>query len=179
MRILIAEDDYSSRLVLEAAVAHLGHSFVSSADGKDAWRLFQETSVDVVVSDRSMPGIDGLELCRRIRADTTPGYAYFIFVTSRGDKAGILQGLEAGADDYLAKPLDLDDLSARLIVAARVTELHRKIRTQQLELSRLNRDLFEQARTDPLTSLGTRLKLAEDIERLYAGSIGIRRAIAQ
>ena len=63
MRILIAEDDYASRLILEAAVAELGHEFVSAADGEEAWQLFQATKVDAVISNRSMPGIDGLELC--------------------------------------------------------------------------------------------------------------------
>ncbi len=106
MRILIAEDEKTSRLILEAAIAQLGHEFVSSEDGQQAWRLFQETNVDAVISDRSMPMMDGLELCRRIRAAPGPGYPYFIFLTSFDDKARIMDGVNAGADDYLIKPLD-------------------------------------------------------------------------
>ncbi len=168
MRVLIAEDDHISRLILEAAVSQLGHEFVSAADGQEAWRLFQATKMDAVISDRSMPLMDGLELCRRIRAAPGAGYPYFIFLTSLDDKPRITDGMNAGADDYLSKPFDPDELSARLIVAARITELYRQLAVQQSELELLNRKLFDQARIDPLTQLGSRLKLAEDLEVLSA-----------
>src|SRR5208283_1338180 len=97
MRILIAEDDKTSRLILEAAISQLGHECVSSEDGQEAWRLFQETDTDAVISDRSMPLMDGLELCRRIRAAPGAGYPYFIFLTSFNDRARIMDGMNAGA----------------------------------------------------------------------------------
>jgi two-component system, cell cycle response regulator len=168
MRILIAEDDKTSRLILEAAITQLGHEFVSSEDGQEAWRLFQETKVDAVISDRSMPLMDGLELCRRIRAAPMAGYPYFIFLTSFNDRARIMDGMNAGADDYLVKPLDPEELSARLVVAARIADLYRRLAAQQSELELLNRKLFAQARIDPLTQLGSRRKLAEDLELLSA-----------
>ncbi len=168
MRILIAEDEKTSRLILEAAIAQLGHEFVSSEDGEQAWRLFQETNIDAVISDRSMPMMDGLELCRRIRAAPGPGYPYFIFLTSFDDKARIMDGVNAGADDYLIKPLDPDELAVRLVVAARVTGLYRRLAAQQFELELLNRKLFAQTRIDPLTQLGSRRKLAEDLELVSA-----------
>lgn len=163
MRILIAEDDRASRLILEAAVSRLGHDFVAAVDGEMAWRLFQTTKVDAVISDRSMPFVDGLELCRRIRAAPSAGYPYFIFLTALSDKDRISDGMEAGADDYLGKPLDLDELSARLVVAERISRLYHQLAVQRAELERLNLKLFEQARTDPLTQLGSRLKLSEDL----------------
>jgi two-component system cell cycle response regulator len=164
MRILRAEDDDGSRMMLEAAVRQLGHVCVPARDGAEAWRLFQDEKVDVVISDRSMPVVDGFELCRRIRSIPGCGYSYFIFLTSFRDKSGIRDGMSAGADDYLGKPLDLDELSARLTVAERLTDLHRRLEAQQSKLELLNRELFAQARIDPLTQLASRRKLAEDLE---------------
>jgi len=168
MRILIAEDDDASRMMLEAAVRQLGHECVSAIDGDEAWRLFQGAKMDAVISDRSMPGIDGFELCRRIRALPGSGYSYFIFLTSFSDKSGIRDGISVGADDYLDKPLDFEELSTRLTVAARLTDLHRRLEAQQSQLEQLNQELFAQARIDPLTQLATRRKLAEDLELISA-----------
>ena len=167
MRILIAEDDTVSRLIIEAKVAQLGHDFVSAANGEEAWQVFQQDSVGVVISDRSMPGMNGLELCRRVRS--WPGsnkYIYFIFVTSSSDKNRVLDANEAGADDYLVKPLDTVQLATRLVVAERITRLHERLASQQSQLEVLNRQLFDQARMDPLTGLHNRLKLREDLDLL-------------
>ena len=170
MKILVAEDDAVSRMILQRAVQRLGHDVLAAEDGKAAWDLYRETSdVDVIISDWMMPGADGLELCRRIRTAEKrdgQGYTYFIFLTALGDRKHLLQGLESGADDYLSKPLDRDDLGVRLTSALRVTDLHRRLAFQNEELERLNRMLFEQSRTDPLTSLGNRLSLREDLEVL-------------
>lgn len=168
MRVLIAEDDSLSRLITEAAVVKLGHAAVAVANGESAWTLLQQDAFDAVVSDRSMPLMDGIELCRRVRANHTGRYPYFIFLTSAGEKASIAEGMRAGADDYLVKPFEPDELDARLAVAERISSLHRKLADQQAELERLNRRLFEQARIDPLTNLGTRLRLKEDLEKLPA-----------
>jgi diguanylate cyclase (GGDEF)-like protein len=168
MRILVAEDHTASRLILEAAVASLGHECIAATDGEEAWRLFEHADVDVVISDRMMPGMDGLELCRRVRASERDAYTYFIFLTAFNEKTQVVSGMEAGADDYLVKPLDTDELKMRLLVASRVTALHRQLSEQSAELKRLNRRLFDQSRTDPLTQLGSRLKLREDIETIYA-----------
>lgn len=170
MRILIAEDDAVSRAILRRAVEKLGHGCLAASNGGEAWELFKEhPDFDVIISDWMMPGVDGLELCRRVRKHGhTDGYTYFIFLTALGDKEHLLQGLEAGADDYLSKPLDRDELRMRLTSALRVTELHRRLVFQNGELEELNRLLFEQSRKDPLTSLGNRLRLREDLEALSA-----------
>jgi len=168
MRILVAEDDAGSRWILEAAVTSLGHECVAAIDGEEAWRLFQTIDVDAVISDRMMPKTDGVELCRRIRACGRDTYTYFIFLTGSDENADVLSGMEAGADDYLCKPLDLDELKMRLFVASRVTSLHRQLSQQSALLERLNRQLFDQSRTDALTQLGSRLKLSEDLETILA-----------
>ena len=169
MKILIAEDDAVSRTILRRAVEKLGHECLAAADGEEAWGLYKENpDLDVIISDWMMPGVDGLELCRRVRGDDRDGYTYFIFLTALGDREHLLQGLEAGADDYLSKPLDRDELGMRLTSAMRVTDLHRRLAFQNGELEKLNRMLFEQSRQDPLTSLGNRLRLREDLQVLQS-----------
>lgn len=169
MRVLIAEDDAVSRMILRRSVEKLGHECLVAEDGVKALELYRKTpEVDLVISDWMMPGIDGLELCRRIRDEKRDGYTYFIFLTALGDRDHLLIGLGAGADDYLSKPLDRDELQVRLISAYRVTQLHRRLAVQNEELERLNDRLFEQSREDPLTHLGNRLRLHEDIEALQA-----------
>ena len=169
MRILIAEDDAVSRMILRRAVEKIGHECLAAADGEEAWVLYKENpDLDAIISDWMMPGMDGLELCRLVRGEGREAYTYFIFLTALGDKEHLLMGLEAGADDYLSKPLDRDELQVRLISASRVTELHRRLAFQNQELEELNRRLFEQSREDPLTQLGNRLRLREELETLRA-----------
>ena len=167
MRILIAEDDAVSRTILSRAVEKFGHECLAAEDGEKAWEIYRETpGVDAIISDWMMPGMDGLELCRRVRGEEREGYTYFIFLTALGNRDHLLRGLEAGADDYLGKPLDRDELQVRLISVRRVTELHRRLAFQNGELEVLNRKLFEQSREDPLTRLGNRLRLREELEAL-------------
>jgi two-component system chemotaxis response regulator CheY len=172
LRILVAEDDAVSLLIVRRAVEKLGHECLTAEDGEKAWRLYQENpDVDVIISDWMMPGVDGLELCRRVRAESEEKhdrYTHFIFLTALGDKEHLMMGFEAGADDYLSKPLDRDELQVRLVSAHRLTALHRQLTEQRAELEDLNARLAEQARTDPLTGLGNRLRMREDIEILHA-----------
>ncbi len=137
MRILVAEDSTLERRILQAALEGLGHECLLAADGIEAWALFTESGADVVVSDWLMPGLDGVELCNRVRNHPAPGYTYFIFLTALGEREHILEAMTAGADDYLVKPLDSYQLRMRLIAAARVTELHRRLRESEHERGRL------------------------------------------
>ena len=169
MRVLIAEDDAISRMILRRAVEKFGHECLVAEDGEKAWKLFQSTpEVDVIVSDWMMPGIDGLEFCRRVRELNGGWYTFFIFLTALGDKEHLLEGMQAGADDYLAKPLDREQLQVRLIAASRVNSLHRQLNEQKMKLENLNRELFATSRRDPLTRLGNRLRLREDLATLSA-----------
>lgn len=166
MRILIAEDDTASRFILEAAVRQLGHEPLVAADGEQAWQLYQTSHVDAVISDRTMPRLDGLGLCRRIRESEGGAYVYFIFLTSLGDQAAAADGMHIGADDYLSKPFDARELSSRLAVASRITALYKDLTAQRSELEVLNRQLFEQARLDGLTQVGNRVKLRDDLDAI-------------
>jgi diguanylate cyclase (GGDEF)-like protein len=169
MRVLIAEDNAVSRMVLQRAVQKFGHEVLVAEDGRKAWELYRETpGVDVVISDWMMPNMDGLELCHRLREEERDEYTFFIFLTALGDKEHLLEGMQAGADDYLAKPLDREQLHVRLIAASRVNSLHRRLNEQKAELEKLNRELSATARRDPLTRLGNRLRLREDLEAMSA-----------
>jgi len=169
LKVLIAEDDAISRMILKKSVEKFGHECLVAEDGEKAWELFQNTSeVDVIISDWMMPGIDGPEFCRRVRAMNTDLYTFFIFLTALGNKEHLLEGMQAGADDYLAKPLDREQLQVRLIAASRVNSLHRQLNEQAVELEKLNRELFALSRQDPLTRLGNRLRLREDLKTLGA-----------
>ena len=166
VRILIAEDDAASRLLLCRAVEQLGHEVLVASDGVAAWDLYRQHDVDVIVSDWVMPGLDGPDLCRRVRVEPRETYTYFILLTALEGKHHFIQGMQAGADDYLTKPLDRDELLARLQVASRVTTLHHQLAEKTRELERANRALAESARRDPLTGLGNRLQLRDDLYRL-------------
>jgi two-component system cell cycle response regulator len=165
MKILIADDSPTPRLMLQRELEGLGHECIVACDGTEAWEVFQGSGVDVVISDWMMPGMDGDELCRRVRADTGAPYAYFILHTSLEDLKHVVQGMQAGADDYLTKPFQRDQLATRLIAADRITALHRQLASQQSELERLNDMLFQDSRHDRLTGLGNRRRMDEDLER--------------
>jgi two-component system chemotaxis response regulator CheY len=165
MKVLIADDSPAHLLALRKAVSGLGHDCVSAKDGDEAWKLFLSDRPEVVISDWVMPGIEGDELCRRIR-DVEGAYCYVIVLSSLDDKKHVMSGMKSGADDYLTKPLDADDLEARLAAAVRVTALHRRLAEQQGELERLNQELAELARRDPLMGIGNRMRMHEDLERI-------------
>ncbi|MEA2384584.1 MAG: phosphoserine phosphatase RsbU/P [Solirubrobacteraceae bacterium] len=131
MKILLADDSATVRYIVEQALEHLGHECRTAEDGLLAWDAIQRFEPEVVISDWVMPGMDGEELCRRVRADPDAPYTYFIMLTSLEDRAYVLRAMEAGADDYLLKPFEPDDLQMRLIAASRVTALHRSLRTKQ------------------------------------------------
>src|SRR4249920_2393691 len=168
MNILVADDDSTSRLIVQTALRSLGHECHIVSDGVEAWEAFQTHRPDVVISDWMMPGLTGLELCRNIRADASGAYTFIIMVTSQGGHDEILEGMSAGADDYLIKPLDSDDLQAHLIAASRVTSLHLQLAEQRTQLEGLNQELAAIARRDPLTGLRNRRALDEDLVLLEA-----------
>jgi type IV pilus assembly protein PilB len=128
VRVLVAEDDARSRKILKKAVEGFGHECLLARDGLEAWELYQNTpEVDVVISDWAMPGIDGLELCRRIRRVGHAGYTFFIFLSAPENEEHPHAVMRAGADDYLTKPLDSEQLRETLLTASRVTSLRRRL----------------------------------------------------
>lgn len=158
----MAEDDEVARVVLVELLRQAGHEVLVAADGEAAWATALAFGVDVVVADWRMPGMDGLELCRRIRSLDEDGYTYFVLVTADDERGQALDAVQAGVDDHLVKPLDPVVLEARLVAAERVTDLHHQLAERRHELNALNLQLAEAARTDALTGLYNRHRLEED-----------------
>lgn len=135
MRILIADDDDVSRLELEALLVRHGHKVVAVGDGTEAWTILQgEDPPRVVVLDWLMEEMDGIEVCRRVRELPELRNVYLILLTSLGDKKHILAGLEAGANDYVTKPFDRDELLARVRVGVQMAGLHAELAARVAEL---------------------------------------------
>ena len=134
MQVLIAEDDAGIRDLLHDLIERQGQAVTLARDGAEAWSLFEQHGADVIISDWLMPRVEGPELCRRVRESSAP-YAYFIMLTALGDQQHHLTGRKSGADDYLAKPFDMEDLAARMVTAERVITLHRR-REAMLRLAR-------------------------------------------
>ncbi len=175
MRILIADDDAPSRLLLQAIVTKLGHSCLVVEDGASAWDRLAQGGIDVLLTDWTMPGFDGLELCRRVREEPSDHYVYIVLTTGLDHPEHILQGMGAGADDCLVKPVDSFAVQTRLVAAARVTELHGKLTQMQAQLERANLELFEQTLTDELTGLSNRRAMEDDLARMHARAARIGR----
>ena len=114
MKVLVVDDDKGSRMVAAAAVEQSGHECITATDGDAAWALYQEHRPHVVVTDRNMPGLDGLSLCRAIRNAERDSYTYLVLLTSHGDRDDVLAGMAAGADDYVTKPYSVNELMARI-----------------------------------------------------------------
>lgn len=135
MRILIAEDEPVSRCLLKGLLTEWGHEVVACGDGLCALeRLQGDDAPKLAILDWQMPGMDGVDVCRRLREKSTSAPAYLILLTVHQGKDCIITGLEAGANDYISKPFDADELRARVNVGVRVAELQRNLAQRVREL---------------------------------------------
>jgi putative two-component system response regulator len=123
MRVLIVEDDDDALALLENAVAYFGYDVTTASNGVDALELIRSGQYQLVVSDWEMPGISGVQLCQEIRRRVSSGYTYFILLTARTGLQNRVEGLRAGADEFLSKPVDPEELQVRLRVAERILSL--------------------------------------------------------
>ena len=136
MKILIADDDDITRLLLGSALTKLGHDVHEATNGREAWDAWHGGEFPFVISDWMMPDLDGLEFCRRIRAEPRADYTYIVLLTSRSGKTNYLEAMTAGADDFITKPFEKDALAARVRVAERILGLHASLRTANTDLER-------------------------------------------
>jgi sigma-B regulation protein RsbU (phosphoserine phosphatase) len=143
MKVLVAEDDPIAAEVLRMHLESWGHEVVMTENGAEAWRRFERDHVALVISDWMMPELDGLELVRRIRLCDRGSYAYVILLTARSRKEDIVRGMEAGADDFLGKPFDRDELRVRLRAGERILQLEQSLARRNEELERANVQITE------------------------------------
>jgi DNA-binding response OmpR family regulator len=124
LRVLVAEDQPLWRRIMVRIIEKLGHQAVAAEDGAQAWELFTAQPADVVITDWLMPGMDGLDLCRRLRAECADSFPYVILASVLDDPLDVQSGLQAGADEYLVKPIAADALAARIIAVERMLRAH-------------------------------------------------------
>jgi diguanylate cyclase (GGDEF)-like protein len=158
-RVLIAEDDTVTRLILKHWIKRWGYDIVVVDNGLDAWEIMQqERPPELVIMDWVMPGMDGIELCRKLRDKSREYYHYILMITGRTDEQDVVHALESGADDCIGKPFGELELRARLLVASRILRL-------QNELIHAREELRLQAMRDGLTGLWNRAAFLDLFER--------------
>jgi signal transduction histidine kinase len=151
MKVLIADDSRLSRRLLAASLAKWQFEVVEADNGAQAWELFQKENYPLVLTDWMMPEMDGLELVSRIRAAELPTYVYIILLTARTEKQDLVKAMEAGADDFLAKPIDQDELRVRVREGERIVRLERALADQNRQLREAQAALVQSAK---LASVG-------------------------
>ena len=164
MKVLIAEDDHTSRFILEAILKKWGYDPFTTHDGETTWLELQKPEAPkLVILDWNMPRMNGLEVCREVRRIESPVPPYIIILTSRDEKTDIVKGLDAGANDYIAKPYDSEELLARIRVGQRMVEL-------QANLHETQQALAHEALHDGLTGLFNRRAILDSLKQEIARS---------
>ncbi len=158
MKALVIDDAPEIRIYVRALLERWGYDTLDAIDGFDGLSQIEKSSVRIVVCDWMMPGMSGPELCRAVRSATLGRYVYIILLTSRSDRADLVDGLSAGADDFLSKPLDAKVLRARLQVAERILDLEERLAEQNREL-RVSRNRLERAYDQIQTDLAAAARI--------------------
>lgn len=165
MRVLVADDDAITRKVLEASLTRCGYEVTLCSDGTRAWQILQQKNApNLVLLDWVMPGMDGVEVCSQVRKLGRRPYVYIILLTGRNTKEDVVKGLESGADDYLTKPFNPNELQVRLRAGARILQLQEDL------LSALDASHFK-ASHDPLTQLWNRAAIVDTVDKEMVRSL--------
>lgn len=135
MRILIVDDDLIIRTILRRYLSSWGYDVVEAADGLVAWDILQQERINFVVTDWMMEGLDGLGLCRRIREQSGERYIYVILLTARTNKDDLVEGMESGADDFVEKPFNKEELQVRIKAGERILRLEQDLEEKNRELT--------------------------------------------
>lgn len=134
--VLIADDDKLSLNILNDTLARAGYDLITATDGEQAWKKLQQTRTSLAILDWVMPGLEGIEICRRAQNDPKFAIRYFILLTSKNRTADLVAGLQSGANDYLEKPFDEAELLARVEVGVRFITLQKRLADQVADLER-------------------------------------------
>ncbi len=156
-KILIAEDDLITAKIIERHLKKWGYTVFFENNGEDGWKTLEKENIQIALLDWMMPKMDGLQLCRKIRDSRSDPYTYLILLTARASTDDIVEGLNAGADDYITKPLEPAELRARLMTGIRIIELENKNKRLQIKLEKL-------AREDSLTGFLNKKNIHERLE---------------
>jgi phosphoserine phosphatase RsbU/P len=141
VRILVVDDEAPARFLLNSRLISWGHEVSTAANGEEAWKALNVSFFNLIISDWNMPELDGLALCRLIRQDPHPFYRYVILCTGNNQKSDFITGMEAGADDFIVKPIDFAELRVRVRAAERILELQTEMAAQNDSLRALNGQL--------------------------------------
>src|SRR5580704_1906388 len=141
MKILLVDDDSIARGVLSKLLRLQGHDVVVATDGQRAWELIKQADISFIVSDWLMPHLSGPDLCRKIRAAPLDRYIYVILCTSKGERSDLIEGMDAGADDFLVKPISPEELRVKVRAGERVLRLQQGLADNNRELARINHRL--------------------------------------
>jgi sigma-B regulation protein RsbU (phosphoserine phosphatase) len=141
VKILLVDDDPVARSIHSMLLTVQGHEVLEATDGELAWRMVEEGKISFVVSDWLMPNLAGVDLCRRIRAADFDWYVYMILCTSKGAKSDLVEGMDAGADDFLVKPISPEELRVKVRAGERVLSLQQGLTDKNRELARINGQL--------------------------------------
>jgi two-component system chemotaxis response regulator CheY len=165
VKVLIADDEEITRVMLRTLLSERGYDVVVASDGAEAYELLRRPDApSIAILDWMMPGIDGIELCRRIRASATGGYTYVIIHSSQGEKGHFKTGMDAGADDYLTKPCDPQELYLRIRAGERIVTLQERLRVE--------------ARVDALTNTLNRSAIMDVLGRALAQAARYKEPVA-
>jgi two-component system chemotaxis response regulator CheY len=175
MRVLVVEDDRSEAMTIQRVVDSFGHEVAWASSAAQAWDLLRDGDFRVVISDWMMPGGDGLSLCRRIRSAGLPFYAYVVILTGRHERQDLLEALTAGADDFLVKPIDPDQMRVRLLVAERIVGLERRLNEANEALRQYAADLDQRSKIDELMRIGNRMAFEARLRELHCWARGAGR----
>jgi diguanylate cyclase (GGDEF)-like protein len=171
MKVLIADDNATSRIMLRGALLQWGYEVVVAENGAQAWDVLADPdSPPLAILDWVMPHMTGPEVCRRVRETRREPYTYILLLTSKHTKDETVEGLEAGADDYVVKPFDRHELQVRLRAGKRIIDL-------QMELLRAREELRERANKDLLTMLPNRSAISATLEQELARCHRDRRSV--
>jgi diguanylate cyclase (GGDEF)-like protein len=169
--VLLVDDDPFIIRVISDSLEEMGYSVVTARNGREALELAENGNYPLIISDWVMPEMDGIELCRRIRSSRSPQYTYIILLTSLDSRDSIIRGLEAGADEYLVKPVNPAELTVRLKTARRIIDLERSLKKSMEEIRALSLK-------DPLTGVFNRRHLDERLPQEIKRSYRFRRPLS-
>lgn len=170
MNVLVVDGSSAVQLLLLGKLRSWGHSVTVASDGLDGWDKVREAIYDLVISDWDPPEMDGLDLCHMIRAHSFPQYVYVILCAGKDPRPDLVSGMEAGADDFISKPVDFAELRVRVVAAQRVMQLQSELASQKQSLYKLNQELTEahsRMERDLEAAAGTQIRLLPKIHDLH------------